>query len=83
MFPSRRQSRIWTAIDRLKSTAAQGAGTVIVEVANGYDVRAVMDDVKSRVDAIQNFAEEAEEPLIEELLLKAQILSVAVVCRDR
>jgi multidrug efflux pump subunit AcrB len=65
-------------IDRLKATAAQGAGTVIVEVANGYDVRSVMDDVKSRVDAIQNFAEEAEEPLIEELLLKSQILSVAV-----
>jgi len=65
-------------IDRIKSTAALGAGTVLVEVANGYDVRNLMDDVKGRVDAIQNFAEQAEEPIIEEILLKAQILSVAV-----
>ena len=65
-------------IDRIKSTAALGAGSVLVEVANGYDVRNLMDDVKGRVDAIQNFAEQAEEPVIEEILLKSQILSVAV-----
>lgn len=65
-------------IDRLRSTAAQGMGVVTVEVANGYDVREVMDDVKTRVDAIQNLAEDAEEPTLEEIVLKNQVLSVAV-----
>lgn len=65
-------------IDRIKSTAAQGNGVVVVEVASGYDVRDLMDDVKTRIDAIQNLAENAEEPVLEELVLKAQVMSVAV-----
>ena len=51
---------------------------VFVEVANGYEVRNVMDDVKTRIDAIQNLAEEAEEPVLEEVLIKAQVMSIAV-----
>lgn len=65
-------------IEQLKSTAAQGMGVVIVEVATGYDVRNLMGDVKTRVDAIQNLAEEAEEPVLEELVIKAQVMSIAV-----
>ncbi|MCB1231586.1 MAG: efflux RND transporter permease subunit, partial [Verrucomicrobiae bacterium] len=65
-------------IDRIRSTAALGMGVVTVEVANGYDVRNVMDDVKTRVDAIQNLAEDAEEPILEEIVLKSQVMSIAV-----
>ncbi|NNE92613.1 MAG: efflux RND transporter permease subunit, partial [Verrucomicrobiales bacterium] len=65
-------------IDRLRSTAAQNVGVVIVEVMVGYDVRQVMDDVKTRIDAVQNLAENTEEPVLEELLLKAQVMSIAV-----
>ncbi len=65
-------------IERITSIAAQSLGTVNIEVSAGYNVRNVMDDVKTRVDAIQNLAEEAEEPILEELVIKAQVLSVAV-----
>ncbi len=65
-------------IDRLKSTAAQGMGVVIVEVATGYDVRDLMSDVKTRVDAIQNLAEETEKPVLEEVIIKSQVMSIAV-----
>ena len=51
-------------IDVIRSTASQSVGSVFVEVATGYDVRNVMDDIKTRVDAIQNLAEEAEEPVL-------------------
>ncbi|MEZ5431974.1 MAG: efflux RND transporter permease subunit [Verrucomicrobiales bacterium] len=37
-----------------------------------------MDDVKTRVDAIDNFPEEAEQPTLEELILNAEVLSVAM-----
>ncbi|MBL9154342.1 MAG: efflux RND transporter permease subunit [Verrucomicrobiales bacterium] len=67
-----------SGIDRIRSTSAQGMGVVLVEVASGSDVRAVMDDVKTRVDAIQNLAEDAETPTLEELVLKSQVMSVAV-----
>lgn len=65
-------------IDKIQSTAAQNMGVVFVEVSTGYDVRDVMDDVKTRVDAIQNLAEEAERPVVEEILLKNQVMSLAV-----
>jgi multidrug efflux pump subunit AcrB len=65
-------------IDRITSTAAEGIGAVIVEMNTGYDVRNLMDDVKTRIDAITTFAENTEEPVIEELLIKMQVMSVAV-----
>ncbi len=65
-------------IERIRSTAAQGMASVLVEVVSGTETRDVMDDVKTRVDAIQNLAEEAEEPLLEELLIRAQVMSIAV-----
>jgi multidrug efflux pump subunit AcrB len=65
-------------IEQIQSTASQNMGTVVVRVETGYDVRNVMDDVKTRIDAIQNLAENAERPVIEELLLKHQVMSLAV-----
>lgn len=65
-------------IDRIRSTAAPSQGAVTIEVKAGYEIRKLMSDVKTRVDAIQNIAEEAEEPVIEELILKAQVMSIAV-----
>lgn len=65
-------------IERIRSTASQNVGSVTIEVAAGFVLRNVMDDVKTRVDAITNFAEEAEEPVLQEVLIKAQVLSIAV-----
>ncbi len=65
-------------IKRIRSVAAPSQGVVTVEAEVGFDVRNLMDDVKTRVDAIQNFSEEAEEPVLEELLIKNKVLSIAV-----
>ncbi len=65
-------------IDVIRSTASQGVGSTTVEVESSFDVRNIMDDIKTRVDAIQNLAEEAEKPTLSELLIKAQVMSIAV-----
>lgn len=65
-------------IRRLSSTAAPGQGVVLAEVETGYQVRNVMDDIKTRVDAIDNFPEETETPVLEELILNGEVLSVAI-----
>ncbi|MCW1884777.1 efflux RND transporter permease subunit [Luteolibacter flavescens] len=65
-------------IERLTSTSAEGRGVVVVEVAAGKDVRKVLNDVKSRVDAIQNFAESVEKPIIADVLIRQQVMSLAV-----
>ena len=66
-------------IDRIRSVASESIGVVRAEIETGFKLREVMSDIKSRVDAVSNIAENAEEPTIEELLLKSQVLSVAVL----
>ena len=57
-------------VKAIRSIAAQGIGTITVDASVGYNVRDLMNDVKTRIDAVTNLAEEAEEPLLEQLMLK-------------
>ena len=65
-------------IREINSLAAENMGAVTVMVENGYELREVMDEIRARVDAIDNFAEEAERPVLEEVLLSSQVLSISV-----
>ncbi|MDG1854556.1 MAG: efflux RND transporter permease subunit [Verrucomicrobiales bacterium] len=65
-------------IDIMRSTAANSIGVVYVEVSSESNVRDVLDDIKTRIDAIENFAENTESPLYEEVLIKNQVLTVAI-----
>ena len=50
-------------LERYSSSASEGAGALTIEVALGYQLRDVMDDVKTAVDAITNFPENIESPI--------------------
>ena len=65
-------------IKEIQSTAAEGMGTVLVELELGADARKVLDDVKSSVDAITTFPVEAEKPIIRELTSRMQVVDIAV-----
>jgi multidrug efflux pump subunit AcrB len=65
-------------IKKLSSTASEGQGSVTIEVQSGYDTRKLLDDVKSRVDAISTFPEETENPIVQEVVLRRQVINVAV-----
>jgi multidrug efflux pump subunit AcrB len=65
-------------IKRITSTAGEGYGSLIIEVERGYDATEVRDKVKVRIDAITNFPEEAEEPNVEELLIRNEVISLAI-----
>ena len=65
-------------IKKIRGVGSQNIGSVVVEVETGYNVRSVMSDVKSRVDAIENFPEEAETPVLEEILIKNPVMSITL-----
>ena len=65
-------------IEQITSTANEGSGTVMVEVALGADVRRVLDDIKTNVDAIETFPEETEKPIITEVLARFRVVDIAV-----
>ena len=65
-------------IEQIISTASEGSGTVMVEVALGADVRRVLDDIKTNVDAIETFPEQTEKPIITEVLARFRVVDIAV-----
>ncbi|MGZ0655860.1 efflux RND transporter permease subunit [Coraliomargarita sp. W4R53] len=65
-------------VKKIIATAGEGYGSVRVEVERGYDATEVSDKIKVRVDAIDNFPEEAEEPRVEELLIRNEVISLAI-----
>ncbi len=63
-------------IKKMTSTAAEGSGTVSIEVEKGYDSRELLDDIKNRVDAINTFPVETEKPIISLAKPRGEVISV-------
>ncbi len=67
-----------TGVRRITSSSSEGVGTVTIEALKGADVRQLLDDVKIRVDAIDNLPVDAEKPIVQELLVRRQVIDVAI-----
>ncbi len=65
-------------IDKIRSSALEGACAVIVELMSGADESKVLDDVKARVDAIDTFPDETEKPVIAQVTLQRPVADVAI-----
>ncbi len=65
-------------IRQLKALAVEGYGTVTAELMTGADPNVVLQDVKTEVDRIITFPEEAEKPVITKLLNRSEVVSVVV-----
>lgn len=65
-------------IEQITSRSTEGSASVSIEVEQSYDARDLLNDVKSRVDAINTFPVEAEKPIIALAMRKREVISVAV-----
>jgi multidrug efflux pump subunit AcrB len=65
-------------IDRVLGTATENAGVVTAELKRGTDLSRARTDIKSEVDRITSFPEEAEEPIVTEVTNRQQALQVAL-----
>ncbi|WP_286268740.1 efflux RND transporter permease subunit [Thalassotalea hakodatensis] len=65
-------------IEKISSTSTEGSARVRIEADSGYDARELLNDVKSRVDAINTFPGEAEKPVISLLQRKREVIAVTV-----
>ncbi|MEE9412206.1 MAG: efflux RND transporter permease subunit [Methylococcales bacterium] len=66
-------------IEKIRSVAAEGAGTVTAELEDDVDDREVLDDVKSAVEQIQNFPpEDAEDPEISDTENISAVITIAL-----
>lgn len=65
-------------IKHINSTAREGLAQVNVEVETGFDINEVMDQVKTRVDAISTFPEQTERPIIEKQEFQVQVTWISI-----
>jgi multidrug efflux pump subunit AcrB len=65
-------------VKRIDSRAREGFGAITVEVVENWDLQTLLDEVKAEVDRITTFPEEAEKPLVQEMIMRRQVIQVAV-----
>ncbi len=65
-------------IKRITSESSEGVSVVTCELMTDADEDRVLDEIKTRVDAIDTFPDETEKPLVELVVARLQLLNVAV-----
>ncbi|GAA6184941.1 MULTISPECIES: efflux RND transporter permease subunit [Alteromonadaceae] len=65
-------------ITKIISQSSEGGGSVTFELDSDYDRRDLLADIKSRVDAINTFPAEAENPVVALADRKRDVITVAV-----
>ncbi|MFC1815516.1 efflux RND transporter permease subunit [Thermodesulfobacteriota bacterium] len=65
-------------ISRTFSNAYEGRGSVTVELDTGADGQNILDEIKAEVDRIDTFPDEAEEPVVTEIINRNPAISVAI-----
>ncbi len=65
-------------IDKIRSTASEGACTVLAELDMEADANEALNEIKSRVDGINSFPEETEKPIVSKLEISKQVAQIAV-----
>ena len=67
-----------SGIKKITSVASDGVGSVTIEVDDGYDVQAVLDESKLRIDAIATFPDNIEKPNIFQIKPENNVIWVSV-----
>lgn len=65
-------------IFQITSESSQGYGRVDISVVDGFDVKVLINDIKSRVDAINTFPVAAERPAIRQQIYREFLMWMAL-----
>jgi len=65
-------------IKEIRSTATEGLGVVNAELEQGEDPDLILQDIKSEIDRITTFPENAEKPVISKLESRNQVISLVL-----
>ena len=65
-------------IDHVRSTSTESKATVTIEAKENYDLSKLLSAVKTQVDAISSFPEQAEKPIVSDNQRQRDVLWVEV-----
>jgi multidrug efflux pump subunit AcrB len=67
-----------TSLDEMRCDAREGLGSITAVMIEGEEMTRFLDDIKSEVDAIADFPEQTELPVVEEQGRTEPVVSIAV-----
>ncbi|MEP2651636.1 MAG: efflux RND transporter permease subunit [Paraglaciecola sp.] len=65
-------------IERITSVSSEGSASVSIEIDSDYDARELLADIKSRVDAINTFPADAENPVVSLAQRVREVIAVSI-----
>jgi len=65
-------------VDKITCVANESLARTNVEIDSDYDVKAVMAEIKNRVGGVNSFPEQAEKPIISEVLAQQPVMFVSL-----
>jgi len=65
-------------IKEITASAREGFATVTIELLSGWSLDDLTNDVKSEVDRIRTFPNEAENPVVRQIVRKVQVINIAL-----
>ncbi|MCG8626913.1 MAG: efflux RND transporter permease subunit, partial [Proteobacteria bacterium] len=69
-------------LDEMRCEASEGLGKATAVMTEGSDMPRFMDDVNAAVDAINDFPDEVEAPVVEEIGRTDSVVSIAITGPD-
>jgi multidrug efflux pump subunit AcrB len=69
-------------IDRFTSVSRENSASITVEVIKGYDVDAVLQDVKNAVDRVPSYPVGMEPPVISKSIFRSEAISFVISGRN-
>ncbi|MFK8012237.1 MAG: efflux RND transporter permease subunit [Marinicellaceae bacterium] len=65
-------------IKEISSRSSEGSSRVTVELLGGYDTQVLLNEIKNRVDAINTFPVDIENPVVSKSVRRREVISVVV-----
>ncbi|MBU3001943.1 efflux RND transporter permease subunit [Paraglaciecola arctica] len=65
-------------IEQIISVSSEGSARISIEIDSDYDARELLADIKSRVDAINNFPADAENPVVSLAQRTREVIAVTI-----
>ena len=65
-------------VDRFTSTSSENSAQIMVEVIKGYNVDAVLQDIKNAVDMVPSYPVGMEPPVISKVIFRTEAVSMAL-----
>ncbi len=65
-------------VEKVTAISREGSARIDVEVANGYDVDQLMDEIKRKIDAVSSLPRDSERPIISKSEPRMQVMWLSV-----